>query len=270
MSVIAPWLKPTDTLAAIEGGARAGLSARQADQADAAREIAANEAAQRLRLSYDSLAQAREQQLRQDSRLRDVAKASNALRAQRAESLDEYRKAQARKISDAEAEKALESSHTSGAADLIAKGGNAMTAISKFPKANHSFISSVFENERATALEASRASRQENKDAEMQKRQEEREKAPKVTRTYEIPEVQEESTWHLRGPNTITRKHVPGYKETVTNPPPDYQPSQSTATAQPSVSIPTVKAGQIIENAKGERHTVTGDGTLPKGFKVVQ
>lgn len=104
--LIAPWLERPNFLQAIEGGTQAGLALRRqaADESQFAQRMAQagqdeqarqDEAAQRLRLSYASLAQQHDLSQQEIAARASQAMAAQALRQQSAESLDMWRKEQA-------------------------------------------------------------------------------------------------------------------------------------------------------------------------------
>ena len=88
LSDATPWLNPPNFLAAMEGGARAGLSAREQDFREATTETAAD----RLRLAYDSLAaQERRASMASLAKLK-MGEAANAIRAAHEDALSQHYK----------------------------------------------------------------------------------------------------------------------------------------------------------------------------------
>src|SRR4051812_21601426 len=109
--IVAPWLRGTDVLGSMQAGGHLGLSARQADQRDAEMamqaELAAQreqqqaqEAAARLRYSYDALGQARDLALRDDAAKEEALKAARALKAGEDDALAKYREGTLRNQAD--------------------------------------------------------------------------------------------------------------------------------------------------------------------------
>jgi len=102
MPFVAPWLRPVDTLGAIQAGSHAGLQLRSQDQQAEAQAIAQQlaqqralaseqEAADRLRYHYDALAATQEQRRRAEALKREEDAASRTLRKSDADSLQAYR-----------------------------------------------------------------------------------------------------------------------------------------------------------------------------------
>lgn len=102
MSVLAPWLRGTDILGALQAGSHVGLSARAADQRDAEMQMQAElaaqreqqnaqEAAARLRYSYDALEQARQNSVRDDDFRKEDRDAARLLKRQEDDALAIYR-----------------------------------------------------------------------------------------------------------------------------------------------------------------------------------
>lgn len=99
---VAPWLRPVDTLGAIQAGSHAGLQLRSQDQQAEAQAIAQQlaqqralasqqEAADRLRYSYDALAATQEQRRRAEALKREEDAASRMLHKSDFDSLQTYR-----------------------------------------------------------------------------------------------------------------------------------------------------------------------------------
>ncbi len=91
---LGPWNTPPNFIAAMTGGASAGLQARGHDLAQRGQDIASSEAADRLSLAYQQLA-AEEQTRSEAARQRlDIANAANAIKAQQIDMMDQWHKAQ--------------------------------------------------------------------------------------------------------------------------------------------------------------------------------
>ena len=91
MPFVAPWLKPTDVLGAIEGGASAGLRARQIGDSEAAQQSEQQSAAARLKYSYDSLAASTAAEKRQEALKAQAIQASAALKKSQMDLMNQYR-----------------------------------------------------------------------------------------------------------------------------------------------------------------------------------
>ena len=87
MPTIAPWLQPTNTLAAISAGAQAGLQQRA--HADAAAEASA-----RLKQSYDSMAQQADQERANALARVQAQQTAQSLQAQQNDAMNRYRQQQ--------------------------------------------------------------------------------------------------------------------------------------------------------------------------------
>jgi hypothetical protein len=84
---IPPWLRPTDTLGAIQAGAQAGLAIRRANDEE-------SQAGDRLRLAYDQLASSERRQSEEAKSKMQLAQASLALRSQQMDAMQSYRAGQ--------------------------------------------------------------------------------------------------------------------------------------------------------------------------------
>lgn len=150
MSVIAPWLRPTDVLGAIEGGARAGLAARseanRSSESDANRAASQQDAAARLKLSYDSLAQQADEAKRRDAAQQASNQAAMALRQQQADALAQYRSQQQQfeqaKVTAAQKLQQDQQADTVGFLKA-AKEQGAEAAYEAFPKAHPALVHQI-------------------------------------------------------------------------------------------------------------------------------
>lgn len=97
MLTSSPWVQPTDVLAAMEGGSRAGQAQRSAQDQE-------TEAAQRLRLSYDSLAQDQAVEKQKMAMQQNQALAAQALRAQQQNALMQFRDQEIKNQQDKQAQ----------------------------------------------------------------------------------------------------------------------------------------------------------------------
>lgn len=148
MPFIPNWIKAANPIEAMEAGGRLGLASRsEADSTagrDADRAASTQEAAQRLKLSYDSLAQQQQNQQQQMLMQQRQADAANKLRAQQADALSQYRSQQQQfeqaKLKDAEAKqtaaqvlKANADASTQGFFQSIQDGKDPLAAMADNP-----------------------------------------------------------------------------------------------------------------------------------------
>jgi hypothetical protein len=178
MSVIAPWLRGADVIGASDAGGRLGLAARSAvDQqlenaqrnqlANNEQRIQSGDAANRLRLSYDSLAASQNSDKAALAARMKQTDAANKLRAAQMDYLSEYRKnvasIQQQKVMDAEASKTAaqkliqaKQSDTQGFSAAVKSGMDAFSAKSKFPNADDSLVHAALTQEEKSKPSASK------------------------------------------------------------------------------------------------------------------
>lgn len=91
---LGPWNTPPNFLAAMSGGASAGLQARGQDITARGQDIAAGEAADRLAMAYQQLAGEEQARAQAAKEKMDIATAANAIKAQQIDMLNQWHQAQ--------------------------------------------------------------------------------------------------------------------------------------------------------------------------------
>ena len=91
---LGPWNTPPNFLAAMSGGASAGLQLRGQDITARGQDIAAGEAADRLSLAYQQLASEEQSRAQAAREKMDIATAANAIKAQQIDMLNRWHQGQ--------------------------------------------------------------------------------------------------------------------------------------------------------------------------------
>lgn len=191
MPIVAPWLRPTNVIEAMQSGSGVGLSARARDQADAEmaqramlaeQEEARRErsAAEQLRYHYDALDQARENAMRDDT-YREKHDAAKLLQDQHeSDALAQYRAGMLAnagvKISAKDAIEKREEEQTAGLTDALTRGEDLSSALLKFPFASKSLRSDLTRDMNSQRVTERLEKRYENS-------------MNRGTETFEVPEV---------------------------------------------------------------------------------
>ena len=294
---IAPWIRPTDVLAAIEGGSRAGIASKEANQHAIDSAASHEDAAQKLRLAYTSLAAEQDQARQRAAAQKAQTDATLALRSQQQNALAQYRQQQeqnaAKKIADQEAATAAADTlkkHQETAATGFLKDINsgktpveAMEANPGVPAAvAHPILSAHYAQQRQEQSEWSkdaRASLVKEKPispADKLKYTIEAAKLLRVPAGSDADDLGYRSSTNAAG---ILLKQLQPDQAPELPPQPDKFANLPPASPPPGMpmtpagldqSVPTVKAGQVIVDSKGKKARVTKDGELPTGYTIAQ